>query len=122
MGAYSDNRAQQSIAVFTQKQQNTAKPKVMKRGLLQHIIELVVDADLVSSSSRCLVNFVLISMQSFRFVERPSFRRLVLYLNGKLNDSDIPHKTSVADEIAAKGEELDVIDFEIIQVCLSGFN
>jgi hypothetical protein len=40
----------------------------------------------------------------------------VLYLNPKLKDSDIPHKTSVAEEIKIKGDYLDTVDFEFVQV------
>jgi hypothetical protein len=31
--------------------------------------------------------------------------------------TDIPHKSSVADEISKKGEYLDTVDFDLVQVC-----
>lgn len=58
------------------------------------------------------------SIQSFRFVERASFRRFVLYLNPKLKDTDIPHKSTIAEAVTKKGKILDDIDFAMIQVCL----
>ena len=45
------DRRQQSIAGFTQKQTRQPKPAITKGRLLQHLVELIVDADLVHPDS-----------------------------------------------------------------------
>ena len=43
--------------------------------------------------------FVLISLQAFQLVDKPSFRRLLQYLRPSLSERDIPHRTKIHDEI-----------------------
>ena len=48
----------------------------------------------------CFANlFVLISLQAFQLVDKPSFRRLLQYLRPSLSERDIPHRTKIHDEI-----------------------
>jgi hypothetical protein len=55
-------------------------------------------------------------MQPFRFVERASLQRLVLYLNPGLGNNDIPKKSVMANAVMEKVEKLDAIDRELIAV------
>ena len=92
-------------------------PPVTKAGIKEFLLELIVDADLV-----CFVIFIfLLSFnvslyQSFRFVERASFRRLVCYLCPQLAEADIPKHTCMGDAILEKVERLDSIDLKILDV------
>ncbi|PPQ85072.1 hypothetical protein CVT26_005196 [Gymnopilus dilepis] len=62
-------------------------PKWSKEGLLEHIIDFVVSDD-----------------QPFRIVEKSSFRALLTYQRPAMNDSDIPHRTKLREEIVYKAE------------------
>ena len=43
--------------------------------------------------------FVLISLQAFQLVDKPSFHHLLQYLRPSLSECDIPHRTKIHDEI-----------------------
>jgi hypothetical protein len=62
---------------------------------------------------------LLTAFQPFRFAERKSLRRLLMYTNPGLTDNDIPHKSTMAAVIDAKVEKLDAIDVNALKV--SGF-
>ena len=48
----------------------------------------------------CFANlFVLISLQAFQLVDKPSFRRLLQYLQPSLSEHDIPHHMKIHNEI-----------------------
>ena len=89
---------------------------VTKASLKEFCLELIVDADLVSPSfiSRIALSF---HFQSFRFMDRPSFHRLLLFTSPKLTDSEIPKKSCMANAVMAKLTKLDEIDKELITVC-----
>jgi hypothetical protein len=62
------------------------------------------------------------SFQPFRFVERPAVRGFITYLNQKLQDNDIPHKSSIAGAVNAKVLQLEELTFAIVKVRCSSFN
>ncbi|KAJ3514743.1 hypothetical protein NMY22_g14640 [Coprinellus aureogranulatus] len=87
---------QVSITSFTVK--DVLMPPVTEAGLLEYILEFIIDADL-----------------PYRIVEQKSFHRICYYLNSKTLKRDlVPHRTMVANAILEKGERLDIIDLEII--------
>ena len=91
---------------------------VTKASLKEFCLELIVDADLVSLSS-CFWDGIKLSLfQSFHFVDRPSFRRLLLYTCPKLTDSDILKKSCIANAVMEKLSTLDEIDKKLIAVCV----
>jgi len=92
-------------------------PPVTKASLKEFLLELVVDADLVSHeiNSYCLF---LKFFQPFHFVERTSLQRTLCYLNPKLGTNDIPKHTSIRNAVMEKVAKLDEIDREIIDVSL----
>ncbi|KAM6494942.1 hypothetical protein JOM56_009565 [Amanita muscaria] len=77
----------------------TPVPPVTKSGLKEFLLELIVDADL-----------------SFRFVERPSFLRLIQYLCPKLTMTEIPKRTCIGDAVLMKAERLDEVDRNLAKV------
>jgi hypothetical protein len=60
--------------------------------------------------------FLLISFQSFRFVERPAFRGFISYLNPKIGDELIPKKSCMADAVYTRVEQLEDLTIELIGV------
>jgi hypothetical protein len=60
-------------------------PTWTKQGLMEHIIQFVVEDD-----------------QSFLVLEKPSFRNLLRYLRPNMKDSDIPHRTKLREQIMGK--------------------
>lgn len=73
---------------FTVVKQKPPLP-VTKAGLTEYLLELIVDANL-----------------PFQFVDSPSFRRMVRYLNPKLTDMDIPKKACMANAVDEKIDKL----------------
>jgi hypothetical protein len=95
-------------------------PPVTKAGIKEFLLELIVDADLVCFLIfTFFLSFDVSLYQSFRFVERASFRRLVCYLCPKPTETDIPKRTCIGDSIQEKVERLDDIDVKIIDVSAS---
>ncbi len=93
---------QQSIDAFTVKK--PVNLPVTKQGIQEHMLAIIATCDLVSF---CFINHfnyikILPYTQSFRFVERPAVRRFILYLNRKLTDGDIPHKSTMAESVNKK--------------------
>ena len=95
-----------------------AVPPVTKAGLKEFLLELIVDGDLIRPIFLfiCMTYFLIYSYKSFRFIERPSFRRLVYYLNPKVKDTDIPKRTCMSDAVMHKVERLDDIDTTLVEV------
>jgi hypothetical protein len=64
------------------------------------------------------LNFLpsLTPFQPFRFADRKSLRRLLLYINPSLTDKDVPHKSTMAAAVDAKVEKLDIIDLNALKV------
>ncbi|KAF5313763.1 hypothetical protein D9619_013714 [Psilocybe cf. subviscida] len=62
-------------------------PRWSKDGLLDHIVEFVVEDD-----------------QAFNIVEKTSFRALLKYQKPSMKDSDIPHRTKLREEVIHKTE------------------
>ncbi|OCH91413.1 hypothetical protein OBBRIDRAFT_834185 [Obba rivulosa] len=65
-------------------------PSWTKEGLLDHIVELTVSDD-----------------QSFRLVEKGSFRRLLIYQRPQTWERDIPHHTKLREEILARALDVE---------------
>ena len=57
----------------------------LTRGLIDHIIELVVSED-----------------DAFYLLDKPAFRQLIHYLRPTLSTKEIPHRTKICDEILAR--------------------
>ncbi|KAJ3492900.1 hypothetical protein NLJ89_g11143 [Agrocybe chaxingu] len=87
---------QKAITGYTVKTPKTIQ--INKSVLSEMILGLIADADL-----------------SFRFVERPLFRHLILMLNPKLSDKDIPKKDTIANMVLNKVSQLDLADIERIK-------
>ncbi|KIL54969.1 hypothetical protein M378DRAFT_18373, partial [Amanita muscaria Koide BX008] len=92
---WEQDKDQKTLDVFTVKKPRPAPP-VTKAGLKEFLLELVIDGNL-----------------SFRFVERPAFHRLMLYLNPKLKDQDIPKRTCISNAVSDKIHKLDEIDMNL---------
>ena len=90
---------------------------VTKASLKEFCLELIVDADLVSLSSYFQHWIELSFFQSFRFMDRPSFRRLLLYTSPKLTDSEIPKRGCIGNAVMEKLTKLDEIDKKLISIC-----
>lgn len=58
------------------------------QGLLDHLIELVVSED-----------------HAFKILDRPTFRRLLLYIRPSLQDRDIPHRTKLRQLILERAKD-----------------
>jgi hypothetical protein len=54
--------------------------------------------------------------QPFRFVERPAVRDFITFLNHKLQDGDIPHKTCMATAVNGKVLQLEERTIAIVKV------
>ena len=59
------------------------------------------------------------SFQPFRFVERPAVRDFITFLNHKLQDDDIPHKSSIANTVNGKVLQLEELTLDLVKVCSS---
>ncbi|KAM6499174.1 Ribonuclease H-like domain containing protein [Amanita muscaria] len=95
---------QRNISEFAVKA--TKLPKVTKDGIREYLLELIVDCDL-----------------PFQFADRSSLRRLLMYINPKLVNTDIPHKSTIAMAVDEKVKKLDEIDRKLLQLlCLVGDN
>lgn len=68
-------------------------PSFSTAGLLDYIIELIVEED-----------------EAFQLVDKGAFRRLLMYTQPSLSERDIPHRTKVQQEILlrASGAEVKV--------------
>lgn len=69
----------------------TSQPRVAPfsmRGLIDHIVELVVSED-----------------DAFYLLDKPPFRQLIHYLRPTLLTKDIPHRTKIREEILARAVE-----------------
>src|SRR6266481_813297 len=78
-------------------------PKWTRYGLLDHIMELIVQYDAVSQNTHgVLVELMAMLFQAFLLVECPSFRRLLTYQRPQTSERDIPHHTLVRQELMAK--------------------
>lgn len=78
--------------------------------LLEHIVELFVTEDevicfLVPTILRWLRLANLLS-QSFRLIDRHTFRRLLIYQRPKTKESEIPHRTKLREVILEKAQEV----------------
>lgn len=101
------------------------RPLVGKDGIREFVFEMIVDADLV----RLQLYFMILMahcciIQPFRFIDRPSFRRLLLYVQPKLADGDIPKHTTMANMVLdkiARLDEMDIKEFEVsyVYICPS---
>ena len=47
------------------------------------------------------------SFQPFRFVEHPALQDFITFLNHKIKDDDIPHKSSIANAVNGKVLQLE---------------
>jgi hypothetical protein len=56
------------------------------------------------------------SFQPFRFVERPAVRGFITYLNHKLRDDDIPHKSGIASAVDGRVFQLEELTVAIVNV------
>ena len=54
------------------------------RGLINHLVELVVSED-----------------DAFLLLDKPAFRQLIQYLRPSLSQQDIPHRTKIREEVLA---------------------
>ena len=70
-----------------------------KRGLIDHLVELVVTED-----------------EAFQLVDKPTFRQLLYYLHPTLPKGGIPHRTKIHDEILARAAQAKVKVKAILQV------
>ena len=73
-------------------------------------------ADCWWRSRNCMAYFLISLYKPFRFIERPSFRRLLYYLNPKVKDTDIPKWTCLSDAVMHKIECLNDIDITLVAV------
>lgn len=73
-------------------------PPFTSAGLLNYIVELVVNEDDVCIYLS-LRNRGLIFLKAFQLVDKGTFRRLLTYLRPSLMDKDIPHRTKIRTEI-----------------------
>jgi len=56
------------------------------------------------------------SFQPFRFVERPAVRDFITFLNHKVQDDDIPRKSSIANAVNGKVLQLEELTLAIVKV------
>lgn len=78
-------------------------PQWSKDGLLDHIVEFVIEDDQVCFF--CF-NFNILSflMQAFNIVEKTLFCALLKYQKPSMKDSNIPHQTKLREEVIHKTE------------------
>ena len=84
--------------------------KWSKEGLLEHIVEFVVQED--------QVRFFLL-WKAFSVVDKTTFRALLKYQCPKMKDSDIPHRTKLRKEILVKAGNVENRLKEHLKVSLS---
>lgn len=63
-----------------------------------------------------MLTVVLIWPKAFSWTERPSVRRLIRYLNPKVQDVDIPKKTCISEAVTEKARRLDEKNRDLISV------
>jgi len=73
-----------------------------KRGLIDHLVELVVTED-----------------EAFQLLDKPAFRHLLYYLQPTLPNGGIPHRMKIHDEILAHTVQAKAKVKAILQVCLT---
>ena len=66
--------------------------------------------------------FVNKNLQPFWFVEHPAIQEFITYLNHKLWDNDIPHKSSIASTVNAKVLQLEELTLAIVEIYSSCLN
>lgn len=88
-------------------------------GIQQHLLAIIATCDLVSPTYFSPIDYSdhETMLQPFRFVERPAIRGFITYLNPKVQDSDIPKKSSIAASVSTKVASLEEQTFNIIDVC-----
>jgi hypothetical protein len=110
------NSGQQSITNFVQKSSKPPPiPPVTKAGIKEHLLALVATCDLVSFYLTFNPRAYYV-VWPFRFVERPVICGFITYLNHKVRDEDIPHKTCIADAVNEKVLMLEEITLGIVDV------
>ena len=70
------------------------------RGLIDHIVELVVSED-----------------DAFYLLDKPTFRQLIHYLRPTLSPKEIPHCTKIREEILARAAQAKSKLKATLQVC-----
>ena len=96
-------------------------PQWSREGLMEHIIELVVVDDQVRKNfyvTSAHVQLMRDTLQAFSLVDRAAFRRLLMYQRPNTQDTDIPHRTSVAKAIHEKAYKVTNILKELFAVSL----
>lgn len=78
---------------------NFVQPAWTQEGLLGHIIELLVTADLVRKVLPLLYYYDLDLLQPFQLVERQSFRGILKFMYPGIKESNIPHCTKITQAI-----------------------
>lgn len=98
---------QQSIAKYGQKV--TKAPPVTKSGIQEHLLAIITTCNLVSHYHCVGFNLKLSnkSFQPFRFVEHPALQDFITFLNHKIKDDDILHKSSIANAVNGKVLQLE---------------
>jgi predicted aconitase len=81
-------------------------PLFTSAGLLNYIVELVVNEDDVCIYLS-LRNCGLIFLKAFQLVDKGIFRRLLTYLRPSLMDKDIPHRTKIRTEIIERAKAVE---------------
>ena len=74
----------------------------LKRGLIDHLVELVVTED-----------------EAFQLLDKPAFRRLLYFLHPTLPRGGIPHRMKIHDEILARTVQAKAKVKAILQVWLT---
>jgi len=75
-------------------------PPFSSRGLMDHLVELIVSED-----------------EAFYLLEKPVFRQLLQYLRPTLPSKDIPHRTKIRGEVVTRAVQAEHNVKEALQVC-----
>jgi hypothetical protein len=87
---------------FTRQPRSPRIAPFSSRGLIDHLVELVVSED-----------------EAFNLVEKPAFRQLLHYLRPGLASSDIPHRTKLREEVLQRAVQAESNLKARLQVCLT---
>lgn len=96
-------------------------PQFTKVGLVDHLIELIVCGDNVSTTYTLAMGGILTRcaiVQAIRVVDTAPFRRLLKYLRPSLAETDIPHRKKTKDEIDVRAVLAVDRLAEALSVCL----
>jgi hypothetical protein len=116
---------QQSIAKYGQKITKPSPiPPITKNGIQEHLLAIITTCDLVSHFLRTEFMFANLNkkFQPFRFVERPAVRDFITFLNHKVQDDDIPRKSSIANAVKGKVLQLEELTLAVVEVRISCLN